>query len=88
MEGRCGAGELLVRYREATIDGRLATHHLLDDGRRVVEHLDEFPNDLEIPAFEHDVADGWPPGRESGTEGMWWWWCRDRHRWRFSTTAR
>jgi ubiquinone/menaquinone biosynthesis C-methylase UbiE len=30
----------------------------------VVEHLDEFPNDLEIPVLEHDVAEGyaaWAP---------------------------
>src|ERR671917_2014165 len=36
----------------------------LDDVRGVVEHLDEFPNDLEIPVLEHDVADGytaWAP---------------------------
>jgi ubiquinone/menaquinone biosynthesis C-methylase UbiE len=36
----------------------------LDDVRRVVEHLDEFPNDLEIPVLEHDVAEGytaWAP---------------------------
>jgi ubiquinone/menaquinone biosynthesis C-methylase UbiE len=36
----------------------------LDDVRGVVEHLDEFPNDLEIPVLEHDVAEGyaaWAP---------------------------
>ncbi|HEX4775475.1 MAG TPA: class I SAM-dependent methyltransferase [Acidimicrobiia bacterium] len=36
----------------------------LDDVRRVVEHLDEFPNNLEIPVVEHDVASGyaaWAP---------------------------
>ncbi len=41
-----------------------AVRPLLDDVRRVVEHLDEFPNDLEIPVFEHDVAEGyaaWAP---------------------------
>ena len=41
-----------------------ATRPLLDDVRRVVEHLDEFPNDLEIPVLEHDVAEGyaaWAP---------------------------
>ena len=37
---------------------------LLDDVRRVVEHLDEFPNDLRIPVLEHDVEEGytaWAP---------------------------
>jgi ubiquinone/menaquinone biosynthesis C-methylase UbiE len=41
-----------------------AVRPLLDDVRRVVEHLDEFPNDLEIPVVEHDVAEGytaWAP---------------------------
>jgi ubiquinone/menaquinone biosynthesis C-methylase UbiE len=36
----------------------------LEDVRRVIEHLDEFPNDLEIPVVEHDVAEGytaWAP---------------------------
>jgi ubiquinone/menaquinone biosynthesis C-methylase UbiE len=36
----------------------------LDEVRGVVEHLDEFPNDLEIPVLEHDVAEGyaaWAP---------------------------
>jgi ubiquinone/menaquinone biosynthesis C-methylase UbiE len=36
----------------------------LDDVRRVVEHLDEFPNDLVIPVVEHDLASGydaWAP---------------------------
>jgi ubiquinone/menaquinone biosynthesis C-methylase UbiE len=31
----------------------------LDDVRRVVEHIDEFPNDLEIPVVEHPVSDGY-----------------------------
>jgi 2-polyprenyl-3-methyl-5-hydroxy-6-metoxy-1,4-benzoquinol methylase len=31
----------------------------LDDIRAVVEHLDEFPNDLEIPVVEYDVDDGY-----------------------------
>jgi ubiquinone/menaquinone biosynthesis C-methylase UbiE len=31
----------------------------LDDVRTVVEHLDEFPNDLAIPVVEHAVADGY-----------------------------
>jgi len=38
--------------------------NLLDDVRGVVEHLDEFPNDLEIPVLEHDVEEGytaWAP---------------------------
>jgi ubiquinone/menaquinone biosynthesis C-methylase UbiE len=41
-----------------------AARPLLDDVRRVIEHLDEFPNDLEIPVLEHDVAEGyaaWAP---------------------------
>jgi ubiquinone/menaquinone biosynthesis C-methylase UbiE len=41
-----------------------ATRPRLDDVRGVVEHLDEFPNDLEIPVLEHDVAEGyaaWAP---------------------------
>jgi ubiquinone/menaquinone biosynthesis C-methylase UbiE len=36
----------------------------LDEVRGVVDHLDEFPNDLEIPVLEHDVAEGyaaWAP---------------------------
>ena len=36
----------------------------LDDVRGVIEHLDEFPNDLRIPVLEHDVAEGyaaWAP---------------------------
>jgi hypothetical protein len=31
----------------------------LDDVRRVVEHLDEFPNNLPIPMIEHSVSDGY-----------------------------
>lgn len=31
----------------------------LDDVRRVVEHLDEFPNDLVVPVVEHDLAPGY-----------------------------
>jgi ubiquinone/menaquinone biosynthesis C-methylase UbiE len=31
----------------------------LDDVRRVVEHLDEFPNDLVIPVVEHDLTAGY-----------------------------
>src|SRR6186713_3348362 len=41
-----------------------AARPLLDDVRGVVEHLDEFPNDLEIPVLEHDVVEGytaWAP---------------------------
>jgi ubiquinone/menaquinone biosynthesis C-methylase UbiE len=37
---------------------------LLDEVRRVVDHLDEFPNSLEIPVLEHDVEEGytaWAP---------------------------
>jgi ubiquinone/menaquinone biosynthesis C-methylase UbiE len=36
----------------------------LDDVRRIVEQLDEFPQNVEIPVVEHDVADGyaaWAP---------------------------
>ena len=41
-----------------------AARPLLDAVRGVVEHLDEFPNDLEIPVLEHDVEEGytaWAP---------------------------
>ena len=41
-----------------------AARGLLQDVRGVVGHLDEFPNDLEIPVLEHDVAEGyaaWAP---------------------------
>jgi SAM-dependent methyltransferase len=31
----------------------------LDDIRRVVEHIDEFPNDLVIPVVEHDLTAGY-----------------------------
>ena len=31
----------------------------LDDVRRVIEHLDEFPNDLVIPVVEHDLTPGY-----------------------------
>ena len=41
-----------------------AVRDRLDDVRRVVEHLGEFPNDLEVPVAEYGVAEGyaaWAP---------------------------
>ncbi len=46
------------------LTGPSAVRPRLDDVCRVVEHLDEFPNNLEIPVIEHDVASGyaaWAP---------------------------
>ena len=37
------------------LTGPSAVRDRLEDVRRVVEHLDEFPNNLEIPVIEYDV---------------------------------
>ncbi|HXH58092.1 class I SAM-dependent methyltransferase [Iamia sp.] len=37
----------------------------LDDVRRVVEHLNEFPNDIEIPVIEHEVDEGYTAWSET-----------------------
>src|SRR5215207_9295221 len=46
------------------LTGPSAVRDRLEDVRRVVEHLDEFPNNLEIPVIEYDVDEGytaWAP---------------------------
>jgi ubiquinone/menaquinone biosynthesis C-methylase UbiE len=50
------AGAAALRYcltRPSSVRARL------DDMRNVVEHLDEFPNDLVIPVVEHEVSHGY-----------------------------
>src|SRR5262249_49762439 len=41
----------------------------LEDARRVIEHLDEFPQDIRIPIVEYDVVEGyehWAPIYDAG----------------------
>lgn len=50
------AGMAAMRY---CLTGPSTVRERLDDVRRVVEHLDEFPNDLVIPVVEHDLTPGY-----------------------------
>jgi len=61
--------ELIAAQYFTAIAGAAALRHCLirpssvrarlDDVRNVVEHLDEFPNDLVIPVVEHEVSHGY-----------------------------
>jgi SAM-dependent methyltransferase len=61
--------EMVAAQYFAAIAGMAAMRHCLtnpssvrerlEDVRRVVEHLDEFPNDLVIPVVEHDLTAGY-----------------------------